>query len=111
MEAENMTAEQLLALAQQKSAAAPEARAIDVDGMAVTVYPQKANSWRAYRILRDAMGAEADMDKFDAMLALVEFATDVDEEAIIAHCGGDEAQAPDVVRMVSEILAGCFPKN
>lgn len=111
MNADNMTADELYALAQQKAGSAQEVREMDVDGLAVKVYPHKANSWKAYRILREAMGAGDDMARFDAMLALVTLATDVDEERIIEHCGGEEAQTPDVVRIVSEIVAGCYPKN
>ena len=111
MDAESMTTEELYALAQSKEDSGAEARTLDIEGLAVTVYPAKARTWKAYRILRDAMHSPDDMQRFDALLALVAFATSVDEEAIIAHCGGDDASVEDVVRVASKIVAECTPKN
>ena len=110
MDAESMTAEELYALARSKDGGI-ESRTVDIEGLAVTVYPEKAKTWKAYRILSDAMHSPDDMKRFDSLLALVEYVTDVDEGAIIEHCGGDDAPIEDVVRIASKIVAECTPKN
>lgn len=86
-------------------------RALDVEGLAVTVDTVKAGSWEAFKLLRAAQGADDDFGKFDATIALMEYATDQTIDDVVRHCGGEDAQMLDVVRIVSQIVAGCYPKN
>ena len=86
-------------------------RTLEVEGLTVTVDTVKAGSWDAFKLLRKAREATTDLAQFDALQELVEFATDASEERVIKHLGGEDAQFIDVVRIMSQIAAGCYPKN
>ena len=86
-------------------------RTLDVEGLTVTVDTVKAGSWDAFKLLRKAREASTDLEQFDVLQELVEFATDATEERIVNHLGGKDAQMLDVVRIMSQIAAGCYPKN
>lgn len=86
-------------------------RTLDIEGLTVQVDTVKTGSWEAFKLLRKAREATDDLDQFDAMLSLMEFATDQTEETIVEHCGGADAQFIEVVRIISLIVAGCYPKN
>lgn len=86
-------------------------RRIEVEGLTVNVDTVKAGSWQAFKLLRKSFEAESDLDKFDVMLALMEYSTDQTEKKIVKHLGGNDAQFADVVRVVSQIVSECYPKN
>lgn len=116
MQAEEMTAEQLMELARAKAGAetVPAAsRVIDVDGLAVTVDGGKLKSWDALKLMRriDEKRDNVDMDAIDAMFAFVAYVSDATEERIVEHCGGGTAPIEDVVGLLSRVMVECYPKN
>lgn len=86
-------------------------RILEIEGLTVKVDTVKAGSWDAFKLLRKAREATTDLAQFDALQELVEFASDATEERIVKHLGGKDAQMLDVVRIMSQIAAGCYPKN
>ena len=84
----------------------------EIDGLEFTVDRDKAGSWGALKMLRRARDLQDDgVGQLDALLELVGYVTDVDVEAIVAHCGGDSAQVKDVAILTGKIISECFPKN
>ena len=108
MDVNELTADELRKLADEKSLEAE--RVIDVDGLTVTVNPERCKSWKAFRIMSSVSG-EFSLETLGAMFDLVELVTDVDEQTIVDHCGGDDASLEAVAGMVSKIVAECYPKN
>lgn len=90
--------------------AAP-ARKEKVDGVAFEVYPEKLRTWRAVQIARQFSGDEVSVEKLMAMISLVELSTSLDEEAIVEHCGGQDAMFEDVLSFVADVVKAVFPKN
>lgn len=115
MNAEEMTAEQLMELAQAKAAgdelAASSSRVVDIDGVKVTIDVAKLQSWNAFNLIRGIENDENQLSKIDAAMRFVEYVSDFDEEAIVQHCGGDDAAASVVVAFAMRIIQGCYPKN
>ena len=108
MDVTELSADELRRLADEK--AGEEERVFEVEGLTVRAYPAKCKSWKAVRIMSNVSG-EFDIQAVQAMLDFVGLVTDVDEDAIVAHCGGDAASFEDVVRVVSLIVKECYPKN
>lgn len=127
MRAEDMTAEQLRELADTKTAdelrevlmamagaeEVPASSHREVDGLGFEVDEKRLKSWRALRMMRGivAGGGEFSVEALDAMLGFIAYTTDLDEDAIVEHCGGDEAPMEDVVALVARIAAEIYPKN
>lgn len=86
-------------------------RTLEIEGLKVTIDTEKTGSWQAFKLLRKSFEADSDLEQFDVMIKLMEFATDQTEDSIVEFCGGDNAQFLDVVKIVSQIVAGCYPKN
>lgn len=112
MNVEEMSAEQLMALAQTKAehVSATSTRTVEVDGLVVHVDDTKTKGWNAFRILSGVVG-EVTPEAVDAMMAFIDLVTDTNEQAIIEHCGGDTATIEDVLRVASTIVEECYPKN
>lgn len=125
-----MTAEQLMELAYAKqaegfeplreqlmakagAAEVPASSRREVDGLAFEVDEARLKSWRALRMMRGivANGGEFSVEALDAMLAFIAYTTDLDEDAIVEHCGGEEAPMEDVVSLVAKVSAEIYPKN
>jgi len=81
-----------------------------IDGLKVEIDQKKASDWHSFSLLRKANG-ESQFDQLAVLLELIEYITDVDEDAIVAHLGGDTAQAADVIALVSKIIQAATPKN
>lgn len=115
MRAEDMTAEQLMELAAAKAGAeeVPASSTREVDGLSFEVDERRMRSYRALRLMRAivAQDGEFSVEALDAMIAFIEYVTDLDEDAIVEHCGGDEAPMEAVVALVARICAGLYPKN
>lgn len=116
MDAEQMTADQLMELAQAKAGgdvlpAAP--RSVTVDGLEVHIYDGKLNTWESFKLLRAIREhtGDFDIDAFDALMAYVEHVTDATEERIVEHCGGADAPIERVVSTVAAIAAEITPKK
>lgn len=110
-----MTAEQLMELAAAKAGAeeVPASSRREVDGLAFEVDEKRLKSWRALRMMRGIVGNGEgfSVEALDAMLGFIAYVTDLDEDAIVEHCGGDEAPMEDVVALVARIAAEIYPKN
>lgn len=81
-----------------------------IDGLEVKVDTKRAADWHAFSLIRKASGADQ-LGQLAILLELVEYITDQTEESIVAHLGGDTAQAADVLSMVSKIIQAATPKN
>ena len=81
-----------------------------IDGLAVNIDQAKASDWHAFSLLRKANG-KSQFDQLAVLLELIEYITDVDEDIIVEHLGGDTAQASDVIALVSKIIQAATPKN
>ena len=84
--------------------------AVVIDGLAVTVDRAKMSDWHTFRILREADGA-GQYAQVEAMFKVIEHATDQTEESIVAHLGGESAQAADVIALCTKIIEAAAPKN
>ena len=83
---------------------------VEIDGLKVEIDQAKASDWHAFSLLRKANGKD-EFEQFGALMELVEYITDTDEDAIVAHLGGETAQAADVIALVSKIIKAATPKN
>ena len=112
MNVEEMSAEQLMALAQEKAGDAPAAsiRTVEVEGLVVQVDDAKTKSWPAFRILSGVVG-DVTPESIESMMGFIALVTDVNEKTIVEHCGGDTASFEDVLRVASAIIGACYPKH
>lgn len=116
MEVENMTAEELYQLAAAKAGATDDAapanstRHVNVDGLEVAINEKRVKSWRAFKMVSKLNG-DLNPDSARLMLDFVSYVTDCDEDAIVEHCGGDDASMEDVIRTAAQIMNECYPKN
>lgn len=81
-----------------------------IDGLNVNIDQKKASDWHSFSLLRKASG-ESQFEQLAVLLELIEYITDVDEDIIVEHLGGDTAQAADVIALVSKIIQAATPKN
>lgn len=81
-----------------------------IDGLKVNIDQKKASDWHSFSLLRKANG-ESQFDQLAVLLELIEYITDVNEDIIVEHLGGDTAQAADVIALVSKIIQAATPKN
>lgn len=84
--------------------------AVTIDGLAVRIDRERMSDWSTFRILRDADG-KGQYAMVDAMFKVIEHATDQTEASIVAHLGGDGAQAADVIALCTKIIEACSSKN
>ena len=84
--------------------------AVVIDGLSVHIDRAKMSDWHTFNILRHADG-KGQYEVVNAMLAVIEHATDQTEESIVDHCGGETAQAADVLDLCSKIIQEAAPKN
>lgn len=84
--------------------------AVIIDGLAVHIDRERMSDWSTFRILREADG-KGQYAMVDAMFKVIEHATDQTEESIVAHLGGDGAQAADVIALCTKIIEEAAPKN
>ena len=106
MDVNELSADELRKLADEKS----NVKTLDVDGLIVHVDMDKCKSWKAFRLMAN-MTSDLTPDTLQTMLDFVEAISDVDEDIIVEHCGGDDATLEDVVRTISTIIAESQPKN
>ena len=87
-------------------------QALNVNGLEFEADMAKARTWGAFshmRIIADETADDA--SRVNHMFSLIEYATNLDESAIVEHCGGGDAPFSDVFAMVSGIIAELYPKN
>ena len=112
MDAREMTAEELRALADEKAGErSPATRKAEVGGHTVTIDMNRLTSWKAFRIVGRIQNAEDGFSRLDACLAFVELVTGLDEETIVGWLGGDDADAKEVEAFVAELISACYPKG
>lgn len=83
---------------------------IEIDGLKVSIDQGKASDWHSFSLLRKANGA-SQFDQLACLMELVEYISDQTEDSIVAHLGGDTAQAVDVIAFVSKVIQAATPKN
>ena len=114
MNLEDMSREELIEAAKKAGGETPAAsdryKTVEVDGLEVTVDMDKVRSWNMFKLVSQLDG-ELDARTVGLMFDIIKLATDVDEDAIVDHCGGDAASMEDVVRTASLIIAELYPKN
>ena len=81
-----------------------------IKGLKVDIDQAKASDWHSFSLLRKANNADQ-FDQLAVLLELIEYITDVNEDIIVEHLGGDTAQAADVIALVSKIIQAATPKN
>ena len=108
MNIEDMTAEQLRELAAAK--AQGDTREVDIDGLIVHIDSAKCKSWKAFKMF-SSLSSDMDFESMQRMMDFIAFCTDTDEDAIVEHCGGENASIDDVVNVVAKIISECFPKK
>lgn len=84
--------------------------AVVIDGLPVRIDKEKMSDWKTFSILRKADG-QGQYAVVDAMIAVIEHATDQTEQSIVEHLGGDSAQTADVLDLCSKIIQAATPKN
>ena len=116
MNVEEMTADQLMELAEQKAGeklpATSTSKTIEVDGHTITVKPKRIASWVAFDVVRKINNKNAtDFDKITNIFRLVEYITGLSEQDIVEMAGGEEAALNDVVALANNIIVAVYPKN
>ena len=86
-------------------------RIIEVEGMTITVDTVKTGSWGAFQLLKKARQETDELDQYQALVELIEYATDTTEAEVVEHLGGDNAQFLEVVRVMATIAGEIYPKN
>lgn len=109
MDVNDMTADELRKLADEKSS--EPYREIEVDGLTVHVDNVKCKSWEAFKIMASISDKKLNAETISTMVQFVELVTDVDEERIIEHCGGENASFESVLTLIAKIVNECQPKN
>ena len=84
----------------------------DVRGLEFDVNSEFMASWAAFKMLRkfneDGL---SDFEKLDLSIELINLATGLTEDDIVAAAGGELAKATDVVELAMEIVTAIAPKN
>lgn len=113
MDASQMTAEQLMQLAEEKGLADESARYREavVDGFRLRVDLVKAASWTAFRKSGRIDYKNPTFDIIDKVFDLIEYVSDATEESIVAFCGGDDAARDDVLRLAVKISNEVWQKK
>ena len=81
-----------------------------IHGPTVEIDTGKAADWHTFTLLRKANDLDQ-FGQFAVLMDIIEYITDQTEQSIVEHCGGDTAQASDVIALVSDIIKAATPKN
>ena len=110
MDAENMTADELIKLAAAKRG--EETQTITVNGRDYTVYPKRLLHWKAFNLIAAIDDADnTEFQKVSAALEFVSYVTDTTAQEFIDGLGGDTANMMDVMAVCAEIIQAVAPKN
>jgi len=110
MDANELSYEELLALAKSKAPVKDDMRTVDVDGLIVHVNDKAARSWKAFDIISEC-GEELTPHSLRKMVEFIELVTDVDEAKMLDACGGEFASVNDMAMLAAKIVTYCYPKN
>ena len=88
-------------------------KTVDIDGLTVNIDEDVCKSWNAYRLMLQFCkdGGEITPDALPSIIAFVELVSDVDEAAIVEHCGGNSAPFESVMGVMARIISEAAPKN
>lgn len=124
-DAESMTPEELIRLAQEKAggtvsahdaaADAPKAshsvQHVAVDGFEVAVDVRRVTAWKTAKLVAvvqdDGLGST---ERLNASIELVDFILGDYAGSVLDHLGGDMAQTEDVIAFVSKLMEKISPK-
>lgn len=87
-----------------------ETMTVEAGGRTYEVDAKALRSWSAFDLVRK-MDAGSEMAKVTAAIDFVGLVCGVSEQELVDACGGDGAEAADVIALVFEIIKGCYPKN
>ncbi len=112
MDAREMTADELRALADEKAGeTTPATRTVEVAGHQVTIDLNRLTSWKAFRIIGRIQHSEDGWERLDGCFEFVDLVAGIDEDTIVGWLGGDDADAKAVEGFVTELIAACYPKG
>lgn len=124
-DAESMTPEELIRLAQEKSGgialvqdasadapkASPSVQHVAVDGFEVAVDVRRVTAWKTAKLVAavqdDGLGST---ERLNASIELVDFLLGDSAYSVLDHLGGDMAQTEDVIAFVSKLMEKISPK-
>ena len=106
MDVNELTSEELRKLADERS----NVKTLDIDGLVVHVDTAAVKSWKAFRVASQ-ITEDLTPQSLQVMIEYVELISDVNEQAIVSHCGGDNASLEDVVRTIARIINEASPKK
>ncbi|MDD6706760.1 MAG: hypothetical protein PUE29_10475 [Olsenella sp.] len=124
-DAESMTPEELIRLAQEKSGgialvqdasadapkASPSVQHVEVDGFEVAVDVRRVTAWKTAKLVAavqdDGLGST---ERLNASIELVDFLLGDSAYSVLDHLGGDMAQTEDVIAFVSKLMEKISPK-
>lgn len=111
MDAQEMTADELMELAKAKAGEpSPAAPAVTVRGMQLAIDREKLASWKAFGMV-EKMEAGEGLASARAAVDFACYVAGIDEAAIVEACGGEDAKTMDVLSFAREIIAACNAKN
>lgn len=87
-----------------------EYKAVEVGGLAVRIYPERAADWHTFGIIR-RVGDMTQFEQLDAMFEIIAHCTDQTEQSIVSHLGGETAKADEVIALAIEIIQAATGKN
>ena len=122
-DAESMTPEELIRLAQEKEGgnllhmpadapkASPSVQHVEVDGFEVAVDVRRVTAWKTAKLVAavqdDGLGST---ERLNASIELVDFLLGDSAGSVLDHLGGDMAQTEDVIAFVSKLMEKISPK-
>lgn len=124
-DAESMTPEELIRLAQEKSGgialvqdasadapkASPSVQHVEVDGFEVAVDVRRVTAWKTAKLVAAVQNDElGSTERLNASIELVDFLLGDSAGAVLDHLGGDMAQTEDVIDFVSKLMEKISPK-
>lgn len=102
-----------MAAANKKAGAqAPPLRPIEVQGVTVNVDDAKRGTYKTMKLCGILSNPDAQpFERAAAVFELVEYISDTTEEAIVELCGGDYADAGEVMSFALAVISGAVSKN
>lgn len=84
---------------------------VTVRGDELAIDENAIKSWRAFNLFRTIEEDESNFAKAAAVFELAQLLCGLDGAAIAERCGGDAADAGDVIGYALEIIQAAIPKN
>lgn len=122
-DAESMTPEELIRLAQEKAGGnllhmpddapkvSPSVQHVAIDGFEVAVDVRRVTAWKTANLVAAVQNDElGSTERLNASIELVDFLLGDSAGAVLDHLGGDMAQTEDVIDFVSKLMEKISPK-